>query len=598
MALKLKNIQLLRDLFSDLLRFNRARTVLTFSLMLTRSLTSGLGLLLILPLLQLIGLSLGPSASHGVMTHIGNFFRVVHLPMNLVSMLCVYTLIISFLAFLAYFEQIVSASLQQKYTRYLRAHLHQQLLQTPWPFFLKRKMSDILYTLTTQVQGVSLCNHQLLSLMNNLLLILVYTGLACLLSFKMTLLAVGCAVLLLGLMLPLHSLTSRAGSAHLKQNQTIFQAISEQFAALKMIKGSGLETQFMDELVTVNASLEHENQRVTMMTARSKLLYSCSSVVLFSVLLYVAITVLHVPLGALLLLLIVFSRLLPMVSSGQQIYQRILHQLPAYCEIKDLSRACLAEQAACVSGEENIVFESQLEFKHISFCYPSKPECVVIENISFKLKKNSTIALVGPSGAGKSTLADLMVGLLHPTKGEIWVDNQLLQIKNNTSWRRRVAYVTQDVFLFNASVRDNLTWFGSHQTDAELWNALDSAAADFIHDLEHGLDTILGDRGVRLSGGERQRIALARALLMKPELLVLDESTNALDSESLQKIQAALHALSGKLTIVIISHQHEMSAFATQEIILTQADNRIQKERIHAESKEHKILDAYKTPAL
>ncbi|MDX2346303.1 MAG: ABC transporter ATP-binding protein [Legionella sp.] len=564
----MKHIQLLRDLVRDLYGFNAVRLSLSFCLMFARSLTAGFGLLLILPLLQMIGLSLGPSASHGLMRHIRTFFDVLHVPMNLVSMLCVYMIITGCLALIAYFEQMTTASLQQKYTQYLRAQLHKQLLQTPWPFFLKRKMSDVLYALTTQVQGVALCNHQLLSLINQILLVLVYTGLACLLSFKMTLLAIGCALLLLGFMLPLHSLTSRAGSTHLKQNQTIFQAISEQFSALKMIKGSGLETRFMDELVAVNVSLADENQRVIRMTATSKLFYTCSSVILFSALLYVALTVFAVPLGTLLLLLIVFSRLLPMVSNSQQMYQRILHQLPAYADIKKLSVACLAEQQSSVI-DKAIVFESYIEFKHISFTYSEKPDIKIINNLSFKLKKNSTLALMGASGSGKSTVADLITGLLQPTAGEIWIDDQLLNTKNNTAWRQHIAYVTQDVFLFNASIRDNLTWFNSNQSDALLWEALDSAAADFVYDLDEGLDTILGDRGVRLSGGERQRIALARALLMQPKLLILDESTNALDSDNLQKIQTALRALHGKMTIVIISHQHEMSNFASQKIILS-----------------------------
>ncbi len=536
--------------------------------MFVRSLTSGFGLLLILPLLQLIGLSVGPNTNSGFIGHVRTFFEVMHLPMNLVSMLCVYVFISIFLALIAYFEQISSISLQQTYTQYLRAKLHKQLLKTPWPFFLKRKMSDVLYALTTQVQGVALCNHQLLALINHLLLVVVYTGLACLLSFKMTLLAICCAVLLLCLMLPLHHLTSQAGGAHLKQNQTIFQAINEQFSALKTMKGSGLETRFMKELVAVNSGLTYENQRMVTITAKSKLCYTSGSVILFSVLLYVAFGVFHIALGSLLLLLIVFSRLLPMVSSSQQIYQRILHQLPAYRGIQALSAAALAEQVHDIT-DEAIVFESSIEFKHVCFDYPEKSDAKLIHDLSFKIKKNSTTAIVGPSGAGKSTVADLITGLLQPKSGEVWIDQQLLDIKNNAAWRQNIAYVTQDVFLFNASIRENLTWFSKSQSDALLWEALNHAAADFVYDLEDGLDTILGDRGVRLSGGERQRIALARALLMRPKLLILDESTNALDADNLQDIQKALSILQGTMTIIIISHQHEMSRFATQKIILS-----------------------------
>ena len=279
-----------------------------------------------------------------------------------------------------------------------------------------------------------------------------------------------------------------------------------------------------------------------------------------------AIGVLHVPLGSLLLLLIIFARTLPMVSTAQQTYQRILHQLPAYLGIQTLKQACQEEYVPATKNK--LSYASEIQLQSICFSYPTKPETYIIDTLSLTLKKNSITALIGPSGAGKSTLADLIVGLLKPTSGDIFIDGQRLDNSNYAAWQRNIAYVTQDVFLFHASVRDNLTWFSSNYTDTELWDALNISAADFVHHLDEGLDTMLGDRGVRLSGGERQRIALARALLMKPKLLVLDESTHALDFKNIQKIQTTLAVLRVKMTILLISHQHEMSMFADQKVIL------------------------------
>ena len=563
------NIGLMRELFLDLFRSRPLHVLLTLFLMLFRSMSAGVGLLLILPLLQVIGLVKGHDAVGGFSKKLLEIFTQVHLPITLLSILIVYVIVVSFIALAAFAEQIISTRLQQQYTHHLRATLYRQLLHAQWPFFLKRKTSDLLHSLTAQVQSIAVSNFQLVMLLNHITLVCVYAVLAFLLSWQMTLVAVMCALLLLSLMLPLHQLTSKSGRDHLQQNQTIFQSISEQLSALKTIKSSGFEATFVDETLKVSLSLEDQNQRLTRMMAATKLLYTLGSVVTFSLLLYAAIAVFAVPIGSLLLLLVVFARLLPMVSSIQQGYQRLLHQLPAYSDVKQLSRDCVANQEN-LQVSMPLSFHDAIIIKNLSFSYRPGNALPIIQNVTLSIKKNTTTAFMGPSGVGKSTLADLIIGLLEPTMGTIFIDRNRLDHTNKLAWRKSVAYVNQDVFLFNASIRDNVQLFCKEQADAALWDALHlAAAADFVAELEQGLDTIIGDRGVRLSGGESQRIALTRALLAKPELLILDESTSSLDTMNIIKIQQALRHLRGKMTILIISHQTEMSDFADQKIVLT-----------------------------
>jgi len=158
-----------------------------------------------------------------------------------------------------------------------------------------------------------------------------------------------------------------------------------------------------------------------------------------------------------------------------------------------------------------------------------------------------------------------MMGLLTPQAGRVLVDDVPLTPRSVGRWRRTTAYVSQEIFLFHDTVRANLRWAVPGATDDEIATALTMAAADFVFDLPSGLDTIVGDRGLRLSGGERQRIALARALLQHPSLLILDEATSALDAENESRILEAIHRLHGSLTIVIITHR--LSAIIGADLI-------------------------------
>lgn len=212
-----------------------------------------------------------------------------------------------------------------------------------------------------------------------------------------------------------------------------------------------------------------------------------------------------------------------------------------------------------INAEENEIkqkISGDLSFEHVDFSYPSRPEIKVLKDISFTAHTGEKIAIVGPSGTGKSTLASLILGFYHPQKGTILFDDKPADQYKLTDIRNQVAIVPQDVLLFGGSIRENIAYGKLEAGPEEVVEAAKRANAhDFIMGFPDGYDTMVGERGVKLSGGQRQRIAIARALLKDPAILILDEATSSLDSESERLVQNALEELMKNRTSIIIAHR-------------------------------------------
>ena len=181
----------------------------------------------------------------------------------------------------------------------------------------------------------------------------------------------------------------------------------------------------------------------------------------------------------------------------------------------------------------------------------------VLDNVSFVIKKNTSVAFVGPSGAGKTTLADIILGALSPLKGNIYADQEDI-FENLPRWHRSIGYIPQTIYLMDDTVRNNIAFGISKEEidEAKIWKALEKAQLkDFVEGMERGLDTVIGESGIRLSGGQRQRIGIARALYNDPQVLVLDEATSALDNETEAAVMEAIESLAGNKTLIIIAHR-------------------------------------------
>lgn len=256
-------------------------------------------------------------------------------------------------------------------------------------------------------------------------------------------------------------------------------------------------------------------------------------------------------------------RIVPLFSQFLRNITFMSNVVPSFHQYNDLVRA--ADKLSSDGGTVNFTsFQKGISLENISFNYPGRDRALT--GVSVFIPKGSFTAFVGESGAGKTTTADMLLRLLSPESGTILIDAIPIQEYEISSFLNHVGYVPQESFLFNSSIRDNLLWASPSATDQDIWDALRLAnISDFVQSLPEQLNTFVGDRGVALSGGQRQRIALARALIKKPDILILDEATNALDSESERLIMQSIDLIAPFTTIIVIAHR--LSTIARADLV-------------------------------
>ena len=546
----------MKPLLSDILRVVGKRYLLFVLLLTLTGLMEAASLASVVPLLGAVGVGSAPAAGGRVAAFAITLLSMAGLPptMGSIAAIVIVLLIASTLLFLA--QAYLGARLQTVYVYRWQQRLASALFGARWPFFANRRQGDLVNALIVETQRLGGAFYTMGLLLTGIVHGVIYLSIAAALSATTTgIVVVGGAVLFL-VSRPLIGRAYRVGSGISRENAALQSFAGELIGGAKLVKATATEREAVGLLMgTANRLRAHflENAFDVQVV---KGIFDFGAAAIAAGVLVTGRAALGADPAVVLVVLAIFVRLMPKLTGVQHSLQTLSLSLPALEEVSRLEREAATHAEPVMASDLPRVLQAGAVGITMRDARVHYGAVRAVDGVTLEIAAGSCVAFVGGSGAGKSTLVDAVLGLVPLTSGEIVLNGVSLGDVPLAAFRRRVGYVGQDTLLYNASVRDNVLW---GRPDAGQ-DALDSTlrlagAADFVRRLPAGVDTAVGDRGSLLSGGERQRLALARAVVGQPGLLVLDEATSALDAETERMVTDAVAALRGAATVIVVAHR-------------------------------------------
>ena len=544
------------DLWVNLLRTAGWRRVAVLTaLSLATALTELIGALALVPLLVLYSQPEAVADGTGITAWLASLAR----PLGLGGLLAIFVASVLLRAILQHKRTMAALGCEIAVVDGLRAQTFTGLLAADWRALSGMRQARNRAVLINTIDRVGLLVHQLANIIALGVTLAALTLAALLLSPGVALAAIflGMAVLVAyrGMRRRADDLGDRLGRAY----ETIYDRLEENLDSLRLIKSLGREREAGDAVGASLGDLREAQRGLSRDLGLARIVLHGGGAVSLALLAWWALEVRDVPLAVLLPLLAVMVRALPLLGSLQELLQQIATHAPAWRDARELlAEVTVARERGADAPARAVApvipsFDETLRLENIHFAH--RADRAALAGLDLELGAHETIAIEGPSGSGKSTLADIMGGLLAPDKGAVLLDGIALDRGERAGWRSQVSYVHQEPMLPAPTIRANLQWGAADADDAAMLEVLEGAGGAFVADLPDGLDTSVGGSARALSGGERQRIALARALLRQPRLLILDEATSALDPAADAVIADTVARLRGRFAIAVFAHR-------------------------------------------
>jgi ATP-binding cassette, subfamily C, bacterial len=535
-----------------------SRLAASAALMVIASLLEAAGVVVLVLLIGTLGVDVSTGGAASLTRASHRILAWTGLAGTLFPILAIYVAVTVTQAIVLRAQTVLNLGIEYRFIALLRSRLYDAVANARWLFVAQSRGTDFSHALTTELDRAGLATYQLLWSASTLFVMAAQVVLALQVSAPLTVLVFAAGGLLIAILTPRLRQAREAGEAITTATSEVHALAVEHLAGMKTVKSQAAERASATEFTRLANAVARRALDAVRLQANLRALFETGAVVILAALLVVAVQVFAVPAASLFVLLFLFARLMPRVSSVQQGLHQYATALPSLAHVEALQARAVAarEFVGPVSARPGAVpqLTRAVRLERATFTYGDQAPAAV-DGVTLAIPVSETTALVGPSGCGKTTVADLVTGLLSPTSGRILIDDVELNADGAGQWRSRIGYVAQDTFFFHDTVRANLKWAAPGASDAVLEAAIRAAAADFLFQFPEGLDTVIGDRGIRLSGGERQRFALARALARQPELLILDEATSALDPANERKVLDAIDRLRGSMTILLITHR-------------------------------------------
>lgn len=538
-----------------------SRPWLVLFCLLLASLIEGFGFASLLPVLAL---ATGESEGSGLQGAIREAMATVGLEASIGPLLTVaVSAIVGKALLMILFARLVTAD-AARVTATVRQDLLAKILAASWTYFVSRPVGRFANAVLSEASKCAQAYTIAASFFVFLIQAAVYVGVAALVSWQIALAALLFGVLIVVLLFGFVARARRFASKQLASSIDMAVLLANVVSNIKTIKAMGRETAFLDYLASRVRRVRRTSRKQAADRQALASVQEALVAVLVAVGFYLFYSFAQVSFAELVVSALLLGRTVSSMNKVQKAHHEATQLLPVLEHLRVLSAELAAAREADDGKRPPPPLEEGIRLEQVTFCYG---DTLVFDGLDLAIPAGRTTVLVGPSGAGKTTLVDLVLGLLVPQSGRILVDGVPLNELDRITWRRMIGYVPQDQVLLHASVRDNLTLGDPSVDEPAIRRALEIAeAAAFVDALPAGLDTVVGERGMRLSGGQRQRLALARALVGRPRLLVLDEVTSALDEETERRICRNIASMPDRPTILAVTHRPAWLEIADQVV--------------------------------